>query len=378
MSHRPGTCSAPVRTAESTRRPTAGRPGTRSSSSTTTPGSTTSCSIPPNSNTIYASSYQRRRSGCCFNGGGPGSAIWKSTDAGKTWTKLAEHGLPPGTYGRIALDVSRSNPNVVYAQIEAGETGTPERTPAVERGAATEATPAGAAAVTPPGAAGEAGRAGGAGQPAAAAAADESGSRWTAVDRRSIGATTAARPKAISPAGAAVAVARSAQQQPPPGWTPPALDPKKGGLLRSDNKGQSWTLISNCDARPMYFSQLRVDPMQRQDNLRRRFAGGEVARRRQDVRDARQRGRQRVSWSRRSARHLDRSEESEAHHDRQRRRARYQLGSGPYVGLRQHDGDGARLRRHRRHAASIFRVHRLAGQRQLGWSERDCAAAAAS
>ncbi len=87
---------------------------------------------PTNSNTIYASSYQRRRSGCCFDGGGPGSAIWKSTDAGKNWTKLAEHGLPPGTYGRIALDVSRSNPNVVYAQIEAGETGTPERTPAVE------------------------------------------------------------------------------------------------------------------------------------------------------------------------------------------------------------------------------------------------------
>ena len=49
-------------------------------------------------------------------------------DAGKTWTKLTGNGLPPGTYGRIALDVSRSNPNVVYAQVEAGETGTPERT----------------------------------------------------------------------------------------------------------------------------------------------------------------------------------------------------------------------------------------------------------
>src|SRR6266545_2925521 len=64
---------------------------------------------PSNSNILYASSQQRRRSGCCFNGGGPGSAIWKTTDAGKTWSKLTSLGLPPGTYGRIALDVSRSN-----------------------------------------------------------------------------------------------------------------------------------------------------------------------------------------------------------------------------------------------------------------------------
>src|SRR5437867_6252579 len=87
---------------------------------------------PSNTNVLYAASYQRRRSGCCFNGGGPGSALWKTTDAGRTWTKLTGNGLPPGTYGRIALDVSRSNPSVVYAQIEEGDT-----TPSVE------ATPAG-------------------------------------------------------------------------------------------------------------------------------------------------------------------------------------------------------------------------------------------
>ena len=80
---------------------------------------------PANSSILYAASYQRRRSGCCFNGGGPGSGIWKTTDAGKTWTKMTGNGLPPGTYGRIALDVSRSNPNVVYAQIEAGEDNQP-------------------------------------------------------------------------------------------------------------------------------------------------------------------------------------------------------------------------------------------------------------
>src|SRR4051794_6520806 len=111
---------------------------------------------PANSSVIYAASYQRRRSGCCFNGGGPGSGIWKSTDAGKSWTKITGNGLPPGTYGRIALDVSRSNPNVVYAQIEAGEVGRPVPTPPVQQTAATEATPAGAAAVPQPGQRGQA------------------------------------------------------------------------------------------------------------------------------------------------------------------------------------------------------------------------------
>ncbi|HEY5546468.1 MAG TPA: hypothetical protein VIK50_10470, partial [Gemmatimonadaceae bacterium] len=72
---------------------------------------------PSNPNVLYAASYQRRRTGCCFNGGGPGTALWKTEDAGRTWTKLTS-GLPPGTYGRIAVDVARSNPNVVYAQIE--------------------------------------------------------------------------------------------------------------------------------------------------------------------------------------------------------------------------------------------------------------------
>src|SRR6184192_2563491 len=121
---------------------------------------------PSNSNIIYAASYQRRRSGCCFNGGGAGSGIWKSADGGKNWTKLTGNGLPTGTYGRIALDVSRSNPNVVYAQVEAGEVGGPMLTSPTEPGAATEATPPGAAAVTPAGA--QRGAGAGRGQPEAA------------------------------------------------------------------------------------------------------------------------------------------------------------------------------------------------------------------
>src|SRR5262245_19311384 len=70
--------------------------------------------------TLYAASYQRRRTSWGFNGGGPGSGIWKTVDAGKTWKKLEGGGLPEGLLGRIGLDLARSNPNVIYAQMEVG------------------------------------------------------------------------------------------------------------------------------------------------------------------------------------------------------------------------------------------------------------------
>jgi photosystem II stability/assembly factor-like uncharacterized protein len=72
---------------------------------------------PLNNKTLYAATYQRRRAQWGMNGGGPGSAIWKSTDGGETWTKL-ENGVPAGPKGRIGLDIYRRDPNVLYARIE--------------------------------------------------------------------------------------------------------------------------------------------------------------------------------------------------------------------------------------------------------------------
>ncbi len=69
---------------------------------------------------LYAASYQRRRSAFGFNGGGPGSALWKSTDAGATWTKLTGGGLPEGEYGRIGIAVYRKDPSILYVSIEQG------------------------------------------------------------------------------------------------------------------------------------------------------------------------------------------------------------------------------------------------------------------
>jgi len=109
---------------------------------------------PSNNKVLYAATYQRRRATWGFNGGGPGSAMWKSSDAGRTWTKLT-NGVPAGPLGRIGMDVYRANPNIVYARIEHA---------------------------------------------------------------------------------------------------------KLGGTYRSDDAGQTWRMMSDTNPRPMYFSQIRIDP----------------------------------------------------------------------------------------------------------------------
>ncbi len=126
---------------------------------------------------MYASMYQRRRTACCVNGGGPGSAIFKSTDGGETWTKLTG-GLPASPLGRISLDVYRGSSNIVYAEIEG----------------------AGAAGEGPAPAAGAGGGRGGA--------------------------------AATGPSG----------------------------LYRTDDGGASWRKVSSVNPRPLYFSQVRIDP----------------------------------------------------------------------------------------------------------------------
>ncbi|MDQ1637613.1 MAG: hypothetical protein QOF62_952 [Pyrinomonadaceae bacterium] len=103
--------------------------------------------------TLYAAAYQRRRTPWGFNGGGPGSAVYRTIDGGANWTKLTK-GLPEGTTGRIGLDVYRGNPNTVYALVENA----------------------------------------------------------------------------------------------------------KGGVFRSDDRGDNWRKLSDVDSRPMYYSQIRIDP----------------------------------------------------------------------------------------------------------------------
>src|SRR6266478_6571807 len=81
---------------------------------------------PESPDTLYAAAYQRRRTPYGFNGGGPGSAIYKTTDGGATWKKLTK-GLPyenGGETGRIGLDIYRRNSNIVYAVVQHEKGGT--------------------------------------------------------------------------------------------------------------------------------------------------------------------------------------------------------------------------------------------------------------
>ena len=155
---------------------------------------------PSNPSVLYAASYQRRRVPWGFNGGGPGSGLWKTTDAGKSWTKLTGHGLPTNPIiGRIGLDLARSKPSTIYASIEVGPSG---GTGANVNDDGTLVDP------------GTQGRGGGGG---------------------------------FGGGG------RGATPTPPP-------DPNKSGIWRSDDSGKTWKFLSNSMDRPMYYSQIRVDP----------------------------------------------------------------------------------------------------------------------
>ncbi|MFN8586999.1 MAG: glycosyl hydrolase [Candidatus Eisenbacteria bacterium] len=76
---------------------------------------------PSDARTLYAAMYARRRTAWSYSGVSATGGIWKSTDGGEHWTKLA-NGLPART-GRIGLAVYRKNPRVVYAVIESDEGG---------------------------------------------------------------------------------------------------------------------------------------------------------------------------------------------------------------------------------------------------------------
>ncbi|EQD79017.1 glycosyl hydrolase, BNR repeat-containing protein, partial [mine drainage metagenome] len=73
---------------------------------------------PSNPKVVFAATWQANRTPWTLNDGGPGSGIWRSNDGGATWTELHD-GLPKGPLGRIGLAVAPSQPDLVYALVEA-------------------------------------------------------------------------------------------------------------------------------------------------------------------------------------------------------------------------------------------------------------------
>jgi len=92
----------------------------------------TGCSMisldPQSPKTLFAGMWDFRRKGWTFRSGGDGptaasgSGLFKSVDGGASWAELDEKsakGLPAKPWGRVAVTVAPSKPNVVYAFVEA-------------------------------------------------------------------------------------------------------------------------------------------------------------------------------------------------------------------------------------------------------------------
>lgn len=79
---------------------------------------------PSNPNKLFAAMWHHHRSPWSLLSGGKGSGLYVTVDGGNNWKQLGKkEGLPEGNYGRIGIAISRSNPNRVYALIEATKNG---------------------------------------------------------------------------------------------------------------------------------------------------------------------------------------------------------------------------------------------------------------
>ena len=79
---------------------------------------------PHNPDVLYAGLWEVSRTPHSLSSGGPGSGLFKSTDAGTTWTELTRNdGLPAPLWGKLGVSVSGADSSRVYAIIEAAAGG---------------------------------------------------------------------------------------------------------------------------------------------------------------------------------------------------------------------------------------------------------------
>jgi photosystem II stability/assembly factor-like uncharacterized protein len=246
---------------------------------------------PTEPDTLVVATYERKRG--LYDEGDPivrygaGSGLHRTTDGGKTWTKLAK-GLPTVKLGRIGLDWYRKDPKVLFAIVESEKIGTGPAAPAgggtpymgiqgedaEDRARITEVTEGGPSE-----------KAGIKGGDIITSFADKEVKSYQDLVARireakvgdkvkvklqregkpvEIELTLAARPASMEggaggepgrPFGSGLGGQRENQQdrQGPDGF-------QTGGVYRSADGGDTWARINSLNPRPFYFSQLRVDP----------------------------------------------------------------------------------------------------------------------
>ncbi len=75
---------------------------------------------PSNPNKLIVAMWEHKRDPWFFKSGGKGSGMYITHDGGDNWKKITDkEGFPKGDLGRIGIAISKSNPNTIYALVEA-------------------------------------------------------------------------------------------------------------------------------------------------------------------------------------------------------------------------------------------------------------------
>jgi photosystem II stability/assembly factor-like uncharacterized protein len=241
---------------------------------------------PADPDTLLFATYERQRDGFDTNDPakkyGPGSGLWRTCDGGQTFEKLGA-GLPTCTLGRIDVEYFRGDPAVVFAMVESeriGMVGDDVGFPGFE--ARDAEVGARVARLTD-------------GGPAARAGLRVDDIVVRVGDRTVLSELALREALAQHPPGAVVRLEVARAGQPvgvdlelgprPEGRAGGAQRPygtslggqvanvqalqgrnghEFGGLYRSADGGSTWARVNSINPRPMYFSQVRVDPSDQQ------------------------------------------------------------------------------------------------------------------